>query len=742
MAPANTIFAFGIANPAMLFWLAAVAAPVLIHLWSRRRYREAPWAAMEYLLAAFRRRARRVYLEQFLLLAIRILVIVAVVLAAAEPYLRPTVGALPLGGRTHRVLVLDGSYSMCYRPSDRTRFELAKDLARQIVQQSRQGDAFTLVLMASPPRAVVGTPALEPALILPEIDALQPMHTSIDLPATVALVRRLIEAPQRELPHITAHEVYFLTDLCGQGWLPRLAPDAMQQFRRQTAALAQQARIKLVDLGQDSADNLAVTDLRVQQPIVVPGQTAQVEVSLRNFGRRAYLGQKVALLVNGQLVGQQAIDVAPGQTATLVFSHRFDLPGEHIVEARADGDALDVDNRRFLVVPVRNRLRVLVIEGRPSADPFGGAADYLAAALAPGGNTSLPLAVEVAPEAALSERELFGYDCLIVCDVAQLSPAEAQRLDAYLSFGGSVILFMGENVQTERYNMVLGAEAPAPSQRSTNGDGKGPPRLLPARLGPVLSAPQGRLDPLGFRHPIIQPFQGRQTALLTVPVMKYVKLHLLEGSQAQVVLAAPGGDPLIVEEPIQRGRVVVVATSADKSWTLLPLWPSFVPLVHEMVRYCVAGQQTGRSLLVGEPLGGTLPIAAADATIEVKTPAGRTQPVAGRSATDRVHWHFADTLQSGVYTVDVGSPLQRSQSFAVNVDTAESDLTHIGLQQLQAEVWPGVQLEYLATWDGQPSPSAVASAATGWRLHLMLLYALVCLLLAETLFAWRFGYPN
>ena len=36
----------------MLWWLAAAAAPLLIHLLSRRRYREVSWAAMEYLLAA------------------------------------------------------------------------------------------------------------------------------------------------------------------------------------------------------------------------------------------------------------------------------------------------------------------------------------------------------------------------------------------------------------------------------------------------------------------------------------------------------------------------------------------------------------------------------------------------------------------------------------------------------------------------------------------------------------------
>ncbi len=734
------MFAFGFANPLALIWLAAAAVPVLIHLWSRRRYREAPWAAMEYLLAAFRRRARRVQLEQLLLLAMRMLVVLTLVLAAAEPYLRPTSGGLPLGGRTHRVLVVDGSYSMCYRPSDRSRFELAKDFARQIVHQSRQGDAFTLVLMGRPPRAVVGTPALEPAMVLPEIDALQPVYTGIDLPATVALIERLIETARRELPHINNQEVFFLTDLCGEGWLPRLPADATERFRRQSAALAEQARLVVVDVGQTSAENLAVTDVRPQQPLVFAGQTAAIEVSLRNFGRQPRKGQKVMLLVNGNLLGQQTIDVAPGQTGTVLFAHRFEVAGEHVVEARTDSDPLDLDNRRYAVVPVRGELRVLLVDGRPSPDPFSGAADYVGAALSP--SSGSPLAVDVAPETALSERDLAAYDCVILCDVARLTFAEAQRLDAYLSYGGSLIFFLGENVQPENYNQVLGGETIVSGKGSEATAASKMPRLLPARLAAVLAAPQGRLDPLGFRHPIVQPFQGRQTALLTAPVMKYVKLHLLEGAQAQVVLAAPGGDPLIVEEPIQRGRVVLVATSADKSWTLLPLWPSFVPLVHEMVRYCAAGGQHSRSRLVGEELSGTLPIAAADAKIEVETPTGHTQSIIAHTEADRVQWRFADTLHSGVYTVSIGSPLHRSQSFAVNLDTAESDLTHLGIERLQSEVWPGVPLEYITTWDGRQSTAAASAPPPHRPMHVGLLYMLACLLLLETLLAWRFGYPD
>ena len=142
----------------MLGWLAAAAAPILIHLWSRRRYREMSWAAMEYLLAAARRQTRPAALRAMA--------------AAGAPHVAGGAGgagrgrAVPRARRTGLRAPADTPIA-CWcstarirwpiEPTDKTRFERAKELARQIVEESPQGDAFTLVLMSSPPRVVVGT---------------------------------------------------------------------------------------------------------------------------------------------------------------------------------------------------------------------------------------------------------------------------------------------------------------------------------------------------------------------------------------------------------------------------------------------------------------------------------------------------------------------------------------------------------------------------------------------------------
>ena len=184
MVPDVSLLAFGFGNLLMLGWLAAAAAPILIHLWNKRRYREVSWAAIEYLLAAMRKNSRRMRLEQLLLLAVRTLLILLLVLALAQPYLEQAGLPFVPGQRTLKVFVIDGSYSMAYKPTDKSRFERAKQLAAQIVDESSQGDAFTLVLMASPPAVVVGTPAVEPGDFIEEIENLKLRHGGADF-ATV-----------------------------------------------------------------------------------------------------------------------------------------------------------------------------------------------------------------------------------------------------------------------------------------------------------------------------------------------------------------------------------------------------------------------------------------------------------------------------------------------------------------------------------------------------------------------------
>ncbi len=708
----------------MLGWLAAAAVPILIHLWSRRKYREMSFAAMEYLLAAVRRQTRRLLMEQWLLLALRTLLVVLVVLAVAEPYTQRAGFAFTPGGHVHRVLVFDGSYSMAYKPADKTLFDRAKQLARQIVEESPQGDAFTLVVMSSSPRVVVGTAALEPSAVVEEIERLQLPQTTADLPAAIPAIRQLVESVGRENPRLDRHEVYFLTDLQRLTWAPQLSEAAAAEFRRQTEELARKATLLLIDLGQPTAENLAITSLQATDPLVTVGSDVPLEVRLKNFGRQAIARQPVELFVDGRRIAQKQVDLAPGGSASVGFSYRFDAPGDHAIEARAAGDALDVDNHRYLALPVRQAIRALCIDGRPSGKPFHGAADYLAVALAPQGPQAGGglVRAEVAGENALLERNLGGYDCLFLCNVAQFTAGEAHALDAYLQGGGSVIFFLGDQVLADRYNRELGP-------------------LLPAKLGKVVDRPAASSRPAGLSAPDVA---GVSRPRPDQPA-DHARLQILQARRCPRIprrkrsWPSPTAIRWWSSSRSAEGGVVLVATSADPSWTAMPLWPSFVPLVQEIVAWCAAGQLQQRNVMVGEPIEASWALPAAETPPRVQSPDGRSHTVKLRGAGDYSSLSYADTAQSGFYLAQFGPPVNRSQTFAVNVDTAEGDLARVEPDELRTDVWPGIPFVYQTSWQDLGAAAAGGPASGGSRLHVDLLYAVLGLLFLETFLGWRLG---
>lgn len=722
----SPLLGFGFGNLLMLGWLAAAAAPILIHLWNKRRYREVSWAAIEYLLAAMRKNSRRMWIEQWLLLLVRTLVIGLLVMAVAQPFLEQMGLAFVPGERTLKVLVIDGSYSMAYKPTDRSRFERAQQLAAQIVGESAQGDAFSLLLMAAPPVVVVGTPAVEPAQVIEEIENLKLPHGGADLPATLAAIQRIVQAGDDA--GLQRKEVYFLTDLGRNTWLTDAKGGQAADFRQLLTSLSSQAAMLVVDLGQSGSENLAVTNLSSSEAFAATAREMNFSAQVRNFGALPRNHHPVELYVDERRVKEAYIDVGAGEQAPVSFSHRFDTAGDHVVEVRLGADLLEIDNHRWLSVPVKEHLRVLCVNGKPATGPMTGATDYLALALNPDAGTSAAGGVvepEVIAESALLERDLSRYDCVFLCNVAQFTPNEARVLSGVLKRGGGLVFFLGDQVLADRYNRELAGQQHG--------------RVLPATIGPQAGSTHHYFDPLNYRHPLVSVFQGReQSGLLTTPVYKYFKLTPLP--RATVALGFDGGDPAIVEEVIDRGRSILVATEGSLSsldgasrqpWTTMPAWPSFVPLVQEILALAVRGQMTHRNVEVGQPIGESLDAQAARAAIHVINPLGAREEVRVAMDAQSAQWTFGDTQTSGVYRAELTAPAKVEEAFAVNVDTAESDLTKLAPDELPKE--------FLIYGKQGLDESEAPKISTRSGLHKYLLYAVLGLLFSETFLAWWFG---
>jgi hypothetical protein len=726
-------------TPWMLVWLVAAGAPILIHLWNRRKFREESWAAIEFLLAAMKKNSRRIQIEQLILLAIRTLIVILIVIALSRPFLEQF-GFVP-NERTLHVLVIDGSFSMAYKPTDKTRFERAKEIATQIVDGASSGDGFVLLLMGSTPRVIVETPAFESTDFIEEIENLKLPHGGGNLPDTLAKVDELIERIKQEDDRLVQRRIYFLTDLGATTWEPDFDDAAAAaRFRGQLAELAKKASLSVIDLGQSGSENLAVTSFRTTEPFVTISQMVHFEADLRNFGSQDRTQQLVEFLVDGRPVAEERINLAAGESAATGFSHRFETPGDHHVEVRLATDLLDIDNHRWVGLSVKEHINVLCVNSKQP-----GAADYLALALEPDYKTADRPVVRphVVSESALWDLQLDAFDCVFLCNVGRFSSSEAKILENYLKGGGGLVFFLGDRVLADGYNDTL-------SDTSAGGTG-----VLPVRLEATRTAGEKffTFDPLGYGHPITKAFANRENAgLLKTPVLKYMRMVPIEDAAGQhvpaVVLKFNNGDPAIVETKIHRGRSTVVAfpssiasrvdQQSQLPWTPMPMMASYLPLVQEILAFSIRGQLGQRNLTVGDALGSAVHVPAANVPLVVHTPDGREETTRVRIGEDDRYWAYDNTDFSGIYTAELGPPVSETQSFAVNVDmqrSIESDLRKVDPEELRQL---SDALEIITQWQNLDTQLPVQmSARTG--VHRYLFYLVLALLFAETGLAWWFG---
>jgi hypothetical protein len=323
---------------------------------------------------------------------------------------------------------------------------------------------------------------------------------------------------------------------------------------------------------------------------------------------------------------------------------------------------------------------------------------------------------------------LNDFDAIFLCNVGRFSREEAAVLYDYVRRGGGLVITLGDQVQPTSYREQLG--------------GKGDVgRVLPAELLDVAPDSEYFFDPLEYQHPVVAPFSGHErSGLLTTPVWRYYQTAPYEDSAAETVLAFTSGDAAILEERIGRGRSILLTTAAstdsiDRSvnppqpWTALAAWPSFPPLIQQMLSLAVQGRNQNLNALVGETITGGMP-GMADLPVSIQLPNGDSERVMVQVDGETSRWDFGRTWFSGIYTATYGSPSGGSQSFAVNVDTQESDLQRFDPELLPSQIQQGFH------FTDAPGPTPSTRPTQYFR---YILAAVLVLLLVESFLAWFFS---
>lgn len=768
-----TLLAF--LHPALLGFAALFAVPLIIHLLNRRRFRIVPWAAMDFLLAAYKKKRKRLELENLLLLLLRCAIPVVLALVFARPYFgADSVLARFAEPRREVVLVVDESYSMSRRVGAATQFQNALEQCRRLAGSLdfERGDRVSLLTLAREPRllcvsgsagdlehklATLARPTYEPADLGRTLDViLDDLLKQIPAQPEIWLVsdfqRSTFEEPGR-----TADEGKAAPPAPAAKAAAGAEPPASTLGKLQR--LSQQARLHLVNLSDGALppENLAVTDLRANEPIAITGQALRFTATITRSGRMP--GGTGHFRVGDQDRPVSFTFDAEGK-ATVEIYHACTTPGDVGVEFRLDEDELADDDARFLRLPVKQGLPILVVDGNPSGvDPLSGDAWNLILVLDPQfGRSDADVAsyrrwfepTSIAWYDLTRTRPDFSkYDAVVFVNVQEIDAVKVlPELQNYVESGGGALFFLGDKVRPETYNEHL---------FRADGSGLLPLRLAAEPVGEAWSADARATDrPKPFRleiadelHPAVRTFaDDRRRSFLRSPVFRYWPFALeADGAlpiDTRVVLRFEDSRaPALVDHRVGRGRTLWSAVSgAADDWSNFSRTPSaFFPLVWDMLNYLAVRDPGEHDLQVGSVVARGVPLP--PATAAVTSPDGRAHPL-GTMPTQAKKGEYAlpafsDTKVPGLYSLDVafgGDDPPLHELYAVNVDPRESDLRFLDEEQVRG-VFDRVTIasygREVSIERGAKEPERQGEI---WKRIALALLVLVAL---ETLLAWRFG---
>lgn len=716
-------------NPGWLAGAAGAAAPIIIHLLNKQRYRRMWWAAMEFLRRAIEKRRRRLRIEQLILLALRTLSLLLLAFVLSRPFLGGSVSDLIAQSNMLRVFVVDNSFSMAADVGGEAALERAKRAAVQLAGEMRGQDASMIILANDAPEVLFELPLSDRERVQERLAAIEVSDRGTDIP--VALQAAFKAVNENDLP---VNAVYVFTDLQQVGWQLNDA-ERRAALAAAAQALARRTRVTIVDVGSADPVNVAVTAVSVLDPIVATLQPAQIAVEVANFSDSAVIDLPVELFVDEVSAGSDVIDeIKPAGTARKTFHYTFQRPGYHALRVQTRADALRPDDQRFLAVRVRDGIKVLIVDGDFGAGGRDAESFHLVLALQPEAHAPLERRFLIEPrvvnDVAFEQEPLSDYDLVVLANVAQVSEERVTALHQYVTRGGALMVFMGDLTGAGDYNQAFRRKGQ---------------HLLPVTLTEPLGNPADQsvyvtLNITDSNHPVMGALlEYTKASLALIRIYRYFGATVDEADPQVRVLARVDdvlGTPVIVEYDVGKGKVCYVGTTADGAWHNLDQRVVFYAIfMHEMSRAVIQGSTAGRNLAVGERYVRTVTPAELQGAVLVTTPQGEVESLTPDEKAFQVH--FAATARAGLYAVDLRGT-DGVDGFAVNLDPVESNLARIDEDALREDLPKADNVTYefrRADHEGSIRGGRRPESEI-WKTLALILAACLCL---ESFLAWKFG---
>ncbi len=721
-------------NPWLLISLAGISLPIVAHLLSRRRYDVVEWAAMQFLNPSKKTR-RRLKLEEFLLLLLRIVLIVLIVLSVTRPWIPGgwLSGYYSAGSRTI-VVVIDGSNSMSRADGVNSMHQNAMRRANEFLRTLRADDKVALIDARDEPRSVIESPLSDLTIVEQEIRRLPPPGGACRM---LSAIEKAVAILGRS--SASAREVVVFTDRQSNSW--QSSNEAVwRRFDDLIRFPSVRPHVWVIDVAPHLGPvtrNISVGQIELSREMTVPDFPLRLQVAIHNESS-SEVDVPLRLMLDGQtLAGKSKNSVVPANgDAVVEFEHALATVGTHVlsVEAGTSDDVITVDNISHAAIRVERSLDVLLVNGTPSARPEDRDSFFAELAFAPQDEKPPWVKARRVDGAELKPADFQTASAAVFCNVFTLSPDVTLTLKEFVAAGNGLLIACGPNATSESFQACFGESGLLPRLQILK-TREAPPqseqivRVAPlslqsgwldrfhsdparsfldatfhawclTRIGQSANHPQavdqGPTPEISPRQPLfenaVRNSDGTGAAATSVPL---------------VIASLTNGDPLLLESRCGDGLILTMTSALNRRWNDLATRSDFVPFLHEAVFY-ISSSRSHRNVSSGEPLIARPGLKAisnvhaesdssnktaespAEEFVTFKTPWGMTFEVSVAAETSRLIKRpashkdglavFRNTFAPGVYSMVSNADtklLEDNDRFVVNHDHTEDNLRQL-----------------------------------------------------------------
>lgn len=412
--------------PLFLWALAAVAVPVIIHLFNFRRYKKIYFTNVKFLKELQLESKSKSRLRELLVLLARCLAVACLVLAFSQPVIPGEKKAPLQTGATAISIYLDNSFSMENINKQGPLLELAKTRAKEVVKAFGSGDKFQVITNDFEGRH-------------------QRFHTREDAISVIDEVK--VSSSLRVVSDVLKRQQEFLNASALNNKQVFIFSDAQKStFNLNDAVVDTGIKTTLVPFRANQVNNVFIDSCWFETPLQQKGFIQKLHASIVNNGNAQIDVNSAKLFLNRQQIAIASFSLEAGSRNEVQFTFECKQPGFNFGSIKIEDFPITFDDELFFAFNSQVHVAVTLINGKKEEASNSFTALF---------NSDSLFRLSSFSEQTIDYAAFKTSDVIVLNQLSELSSGLVSELRKFTGKGGAVVIIPSREASQGVYNQAL-----------------------------------------------------------------------------------------------------------------------------------------------------------------------------------------------------------------------------------------------------------------------------------------------